>query len=429
MSQTFPESFWMQTATKAERNPSVAGELSVDVAIVGAGFTGLRAALMLADSGANVVVLDGGDVGWGASGRTGGQVNPMLPFNTPDELYKRLGSTYFERLTNVSLNSADELFNLIKDHKIDCQARQNGWLRVNHNLKAQRLSVSNAEVWNKYGAGMELVDAETVRRLSGTRAYQTGVIVPKGGAVQPLSLARGLARVATEKGAKIFGDSSVSSLTEGNGGWVLKTSKATINAQWVVLATNGYTDSLFTGLASTIMPLVPIQIATDALDDRQLENILPKGHTISDSRRIIMYARREPGNQFIYGGLGRLAPSGKIAGFDWLVNDAERVFPVLKGVHWKYRWGGKIALTSDHLPHLHEPKNGLIAGLGYNGRGVAMSNVVGRIIAERVLGAEQQSLELPITDIKKYPFKAVQMVGKGAVINWMRFLDFVETRA
>ncbi len=128
----FPASLWVHTAAAIDPCPPLTDDVDCDVTIVGAGFTGLRAALALAEAGSRVVVIDAGDVGWGASGRNGGQVNPMLPFNGPDQLHKLLGPSYFERLTQASLNSADELFALIRRYQIDCDARQHGWLRVDH---------------------------------------------------------------------------------------------------------------------------------------------------------------------------------------------------------------------------------------------------------------------------------------------------------
>ncbi len=428
MSLQFPDSFWQQTATDLAPNPELLEAIDVDVVVVGAGFTGLRAALELAIKGVQVAVIDAGDVGWGASGRTGGQVNPMLPFNSPEQIKNTVGMQYFDKLTDVSLNSADELFAFISEHNIDCQARQKGWLRVDHSLKAQREARANAEIWNSFGAEMIPVEQDDIYKLSGSRAYCSGIVAPKGGAVQPLSLARGLAREALARGTKIFANSRVTSLEETASGWQLETAKAHINASWVILATNGYTDSLLGGLEGSIIPLLPVQIATAALDEKQVGPILPEGHTISDTRRVIMYSRREPGNQIVFGGHGKPKPNGEFGGFKWLEQDAERIFPSLRGVQWEYRWGGNIALTSDHLPHLHEPRKGLLAGLGYNGRGVAMSNVIGRIMAERVLGATSESLPLPTTDITKYPFRTAAMMGKGTAINWMRFLDYLETR-
>jgi glycine/D-amino acid oxidase-like deaminating enzyme len=428
MTTQFPDSLWVNTATQLDSNPALEGDASCDVVVVGAGFTGLRAALQLGEAGSRVIVLDAGDVGWGASGRNGGQVNPMLPFNTPDKLLKLVGPRYFDRLTETSLNSADALFALIKQYGIDCQARQKGWLRVDHCAQARKVSASNTEIWNRHGANMHLVEGDEVARLSGSKIYQSGVVAPKGGAVQPLSLARGLARAALACGVTIHGQTPVTGLRESGKGWVVKTATGNVSAEWVVFASNGYTDGLCSGLAKSIIPLVSIQIATDPLSPQQIDSILPEGHTISDTRRVIMYSRREADKRIVFGGVGELDANDQIGGFDWLARDAIRVFPQLGDVNWRYRWGGRIAITEDRLPHFHEPKKGLITGLGYNGRGVAMSHVMGLCLALRVLGAAHESLPFPSTAIKSMPFRAIQMMGKGSVIQLMRMLDYLESR-
>jgi glycine/D-amino acid oxidase-like deaminating enzyme len=429
----WPDSLWADTATQLDPNPALEGDASCDVVVIGAGFTGLRAALQLAEAGSHVIVVDAGDVGWGASGRNGGQVNPMLPFNTPDKLMKLVGPQYFDRLTETSLNSADALFDLIKKYDIDCQARQNGWLRVDHCNQARKVSASNTEIWNRHGADMHLVEGEEVVRLSGSKSYQSGVVAPKGGAVQPLSLARGLARAALACGVIIHGQTPVTGLREAGKGWVVKTATGNVSAEWVVFATNGYTDGLCSGLAESVIPLVSIQIATDPLLPQQIDSILPEGHTISDTRRVIMYSRREPDGRLVFGSVGKFGADEQFGGFDWLVRDARRVFPQLgdfkRGeVNWQFRWGGQLAITEDRLPHFHEPRKGLIAGLGYNGRGVAMSHVMGLTLAQRVLGATPESLPFPSTAIKSMPFRAIQMMGKGSVIQMMRMLDYLESR-
>jgi glycine/D-amino acid oxidase-like deaminating enzyme len=433
MTTQFPDSLWVDTATQLDSNPALEGDTGCDVVVVGAGFTGLRAALQLGEAGSRVIVLDAGDVGWGASGRNGGQVNPMLPFNTPDKLMKLVGSQYFERLTETSLNSADALFDLIRKYDIDCQARQNGWLRVDHCEQARKESANNTEIWNRHGADMHVVEGDEVARLSGSRIYQSGVVAPKGGAVQPLSLARGLARAALACGVTIHGQTPVIGLREAGKGWEVKTATGNVSAEWVVFATNGYTDGLCSGLAESIIPLVSIQIATDPLLPQQIDSILAEGHTISDTRRVIMYSRREPDDRFVYGSVGKFRANEQFGGFDWLLRDALRVYPQLGDinlgeVNWRFRWGGQIAITKDRLPHFHEPRKGLIAGLGYNGRGVAMSHVMGLTLAQRVLGATPESLPFPSTAIKSMPFRAIQMMGKGSVIQMMRMLDYLESR-
>lgn len=422
-----PNSLWMaslgQLANGSSEHPPLAEHLTCDVVVVGAGFTGLRAAHKLAAAGQSVVVVDAADVGFGASGRNGGQVNPILPFNGPEQVKNLVGPHYFQKLTEVSLASADNLFDFISTHQIDCQARQQGWLRVDHCPKAMRVSRDNAQAWIKHGAEIEFVEGQALQSLSGTSAYRSGIQVPRGGAVQPLLLAHGIARVAKQAGARLFGKSPATRLEQQSDGWKLSTPSGSVTSRWVILATNGYTDSLLNGLKSAIIPFVSVQIATPRLPDDVIASILPQGHTLSDTRRVIIYTRREPDNRIVIGSHGNIRRDGSLSGFDWLKRDAERIFPQLQGIEWEYAWGGKLAITDDRLPHLHEPAPGLLAGMGYNGRGVAMSNVMGTIMADRVLGASHADLPLPVSRIKKVPFRNVQMLGKSTAVWWMQWLD------
>lgn len=422
------QSLWADTAPLAEQNDALAGDIRADVTVIGAGYTGLRAAMELSRAGTSVAIVDAGDVGWGASGRTGGQVNPMLPFNSPEKLRELVGPRYFERITEVSLNSADALFQMISDHQIQCQARQKGWLRVLHNRRARRNAEADVNAWNAYGAGMYLLDGSELDRVSGTRSYSSGVIAPRGGAIQPMKLVQGMARVCRSMGAQLFGRSEVRDLSPVGDQWRVVTAQGSVTSDWVIVATNGYSGDLVGGLNNSIIPLSPIQIATEPLPDAVIDEILPEGHTISDSRRVIMYARREPDNRIVYGGLGKVGRDGAMSGFDWLQRDAVRVFPQLKEATWTHRWGGQIAITQDHLPHLHEPRPGLLVGLGYNGRGVAMSNVMGQVMADRVQGAAADSLPFPTTEIRAVSMRRIKMFGMGTAIGYMRFLDWLETR-
>jgi len=407
-------------------NAQLTQDLSCDVTVIGAGFTGLRAAHKLTGAGKSVVVLDAADVGFGASGRNGGQVNPILPFNGPEQLLRLVGPNYLQRLTDLSLNSADNLFDFIKQYQIQCDARQHGWLRVDHCERAKNESRKNAEAWIKLGAQIEFVDGDDLTALTGSSAYQSGILVPRGGAVQPLALAQGIADIAKTAGAKIFGHSAAQRLIQQVDGWKVETASGSVTSQWLILATNGYTDSLYKGLKSAIIPFVSVQIATPKLPPEIINTILPHGHTISDTRRVIIYARREPDDRIVIGSHGNIRKDDSLTGFDWLKRDAERIFPQLKGIDWEYAWGGKLAITDDRLPHFHEPAKGLIAGMGYNGRGVAMSNVMGTVLADRVLGMAPEDLPFPVSPIKKIPFRNVQLLGKGTAVWWMQLMDKLE---
>lgn len=418
-----PDSLWGAKLGAVAPNPPLAGDITSDVTVIGAGFTGLRAAHKLAEAGTDVVVLDAGDVGFGASGRNGGQVNPILPFNGPEQVLNHVGATYFERLAEVSLGSADSLFGYIDKYQIDCEARQNGWLRVDHCDKAKQISRKNAQAWNHHGADIEFVEAEALQKLTGSSAYQSGIFAPRGGAIQPLALAQGIARVAKSAGARIYGSTHAHRLVQLSDGWKIETPKGSVTSKWVIFASNGYSDGLLQGLKSALIPFVSVQIATPRLPADVIDSILPGGQTLSDTRRVIIYTRREPDDRIVIGSHGNLRRDGSLSGFDWLKKDAIRIFPQLKAVEWEYAWGGKLAITDDRLPHFHEPAKGLIAGMGYNGRGVAMSNVMGTVLADRALGAAQDSLPFPVSPIKKVPFRNVQMLGKSTAVWWMQMLD------
>ncbi|NNK16804.1 MAG: FAD-binding oxidoreductase, partial [Sulfitobacter sp.] len=403
------DAFWNVTAPVGEQGQSLGGDLTCDVAIVGGGFTGLRAALMLAEAGTDCALFEAGDIANGASGRSGGQVNPMLPVPKPDDLRAAVGPKYFETLAEAALRSADDLFELVERYQIQCEARQKGWLRADHCEAARRVSQENAKLWNKLGATFEFVGRDDVTRMTGAQGYASGTVNTRGGAVQPLALTRGLDRVARAAGAKIFSHAPVGKLRREGDHWILAVNGHRVAARTVIIATNGYTDDLVPGLKRTLLPLTSIQIATEPLDADRLGPLCPEGHTISDTRRLIMYCRREPGGQFIYGGMGYRTPTGGIGGWSWLLKDAPRIFPSLKGVKWAYRWGGTVALTPDRVPHLFEPQSGLICGLGYNGRGVAMSLVMGREMARRALGAATEDLPFPVSSMKPYAFRDPQV--------------------
>ena len=427
MAETFTP-FWTETAPSAPAPVALEDDHACDVAIVGGGFTGLRAGLALAEQGLSVSVFEAGQVGHGASGRSGGQVNPMLPVRFPQDLRAAVGDTFFEKLAQVSLASADELFALVRRYQIPCDARQNGWIRTNHCEAARRMSEEAARAWNEHGAGFSFLGGADVARLTGARGYDSAVLSPKGGAVQPLALVRGLARVAQGAGARIFSNAPVTSLRRENRNWTFRSCGFRVSANAVVIATNGYSGDLVPGLKRSVLPLFPIQIATDTLQAHQIGPILAQGHTISDTRRLIMYARREPDDQMVFGAIGYRTPWGGAGGFRWMYKDVTRLFPSLRGVRWRYRWGGQIALTPDRVPHLHEPQPGLFAGLGYNGRGVAMSLVMGRVLAERVLGEAPANLPFPTSPIQSYPYRNVQFLGAGPAMAWLRLRDQFEMK-
>lgn len=422
---SLPDSLWAKTAVPAVKTESLAGSICADVAIVGAGFTGLRAALALAEQQTDVVVLESAEIGWGASGRTGGQVNPLLPVHQPEEVEALYGAGLGSRLVAATVQSADELFSLIKRYQIPCDATQKGWIRAAHCDSAAIKFEQQCKSWRRVGVDIEWLEPREIFPHLGSSAYRAGALVRSGGSIQPLSYVRGLARAAIHAGAQIFCGSRVISLGRSNNKWRLSTPGGEVSADNVLICTNGYTDGLWPGLSESIVPLTSLQIASEPLPDDIGKTILSKGQTYSDTRRLIYYGRRDRDGRFLIGSLGRGETS---ANTDYKIMKSEvvRLFPQLADVKWEYHWNGRVAITRDHLPHLHEPAPGLMIGLGYNGRGVAMSNVMGRTLAERVLGADPDSLPFPITSISGFPFHAFKDVGVRAAMQWMRVRDRLE---
>jgi len=340
MGKTAENTLWAATAPPGPTTTALDGELTADVVIIGAGFTGLRAALELSTAGADVAVVDAGEIGAGASGRSGGQVNPALPFVSPDELHRRVGPVYSDRLIDAATRSADTVFDVIRRHNIPCDARQHGWVRADHCARQADMSRQHAEAWRRRGAEMEIIGGNELRQLTGTSTYNSGIYTARGGAVQPLAFARGLARAAQTHGANLFCRTPITQLTRNGGRWTVSARQGEIQCDCVILATNAYSGAypgaVRTRLAKTVLPLVPIQVATEPLDPAVIEDILPSGATISDTRRVIMYARREPDNRIVFGSLGYQRWDGSIAGHDWLIRDARRVFPQLRKAAWPY---------------------------------------------------------------------------------------------
>lgn len=421
---TLPASLWAATATPAPATPALAEDARVDVAIVGAGYTGLVTALHLAAAGTRVCVLDAGEPGWGASGRNGGQVIPGLKYD-PDALRKRFGGAQAERLIDVAGGAADEVFALIERHAIDCDATRRGWIQPAASPAALRTIEGRAEQWRRHGVPVELLDREQVTRRIGSPHYLGAWVDPRAGSVQPLSYARGLVRAAQAEGARIHGHSRVTGLSAQGGGWRLATAGGhSVHAERVLLATNGYTDALWPGLRQTVLAANSFIVATRPLPEALRRSVLPGGEVCSDARRLLLYFKQDAQGRLLLGGRGPFAEPRQAGDWAHLEQSLTHLFPQLAGVPIDYRWSGRVALTQDFLPHLHEPAPGLSILLGYNGRGVALATALGRRMAQRLMGSEE-AFPFPASPIRRIPLHGLQRLYLGAGIAWYRLLDML----
>jgi glycine/D-amino acid oxidase-like deaminating enzyme len=420
--RTLPSSLWAATAPPGPPAPPLKGPAEADVAVVGAGYTGLSAALHLAERGASVVVLDAGEPGWGASGRNGGQVIPGLKYD-PDEIEAKLGPERGAALVAFAGRAPDLVFDLVRRYAIPCDPVREGWLQPAHSPAGRVKAERRAEQWQKRGADAEALDRAAMAQLLGSEAYCGGWIDRRGGTVQPLALARGLAAVAVAKGIAVHGQSPARTLTRGGGKWYLEVPGGSVTAETVLLCTNGYTGALFPGLEREVVAVNSYQAATRPLPEAVRGSILPGGQAASDTRRILLYWRLDRDGRFIVGGRGTGDDDPGTERFERLRRAARDIYPQLRDAEWSNHWSGRVALTRDFLPHLLELGPGLFAGLGYQGRGVAMATAMGQLLAARAQGAAESSLPLPMGPRQPFPMHGLRVPVVYLLSRWYRLLD------
>ena len=395
---------WQKTAGDAPACTPLQGENETEFVVVGGGLTGTRTALGLAESGARVVLLEAKDIGWGASGRSGGQCNPIWRA-TPDQLCQRLGDAYGQRLVETTMASADALFADIAKYNIDCDPEQNGWVQAAHSRSAQASLEAIAHSWNDAGAQISLLDRAETTQVSGSTAYGFSLFHPNGGHVQPLSLTRGFARAAMGFGAQLHNDSPVVAMAKVGKRWKVTTPNGSITADRVILTTNAYTDGLWPKLRQTFFPLVSVSLATAPLTAEQQASVLPNAVTLSDSRRAIYYSRYDRDRRLIFGCVGSNGDDPKtLGGVGRLQRGLRTVFPQLADIKIEASWAGRIAVTPEMMPHLHEPDTGVLAALGFSGRGIAMTSVMARTLVQKALGADDNTLPFPVSPVNAIPF-------------------------
>jgi sarcosine oxidase len=382
----WPASLWAETAAPQPACAPLAGEHRVDVAVVGAGFTGLSAALHLAAGGRSVAVLEAVQPGWGASGRNGGQVNPGWKL-LPDDVEARYGREHGQRINAMANAACDLVFDLIDEHAIDCEAVRPGYVQGAQSRRGVALLESWTRQWSARGAPVELLSRHETVELLGTEAYLRALLDARGGNIQPLSYVRGLARAALTAGAHIHGDSQALSLRAHASGWNLATPEGSLLADQVLICTNGYTGPLWPGLRAVLVPVPSFVAATEPLDDGRLATILPGRHAVSETRRVQVYYRLDRHGRFVIGGRGHLFDDAQSGDVSHVHAEACRLFPGLAGVKWQFHWGGYTAMTLSHAPKLMKLAPGLHAGLGFNGRGVAMATMMGKQLAMAVAGS------------------------------------------
>jgi glycine/D-amino acid oxidase-like deaminating enzyme len=414
---------YLETAEPAPPTPALEGDRRADVIVVGAGFTGLSTALHLAERGAGVVVLEAHEPGWGASGRNGGQVNPGLKPD-PDAVERDFGPDLGARMNDWAGAAPDLVFGLIERHRIACDARRHGTLRAAVRQRHAAGVRATAAQLVRRGAPVEVLSGAELARTTGTDRYLAALLDRRGGGLNPLSFVRGLARAAQSAGAIVHGGTRALELRRAGAEWSVRTGSGSVRAAQVVLATNGYTDGLWPGLRRTIVPLFGAIAATAPLPPAAAAAVMPGRAVLYEVGAITVYYRVDGGGRLLIGGRGPQREISSTRPLGHLMNYAHRLWPALRGVAWQHAWGGRLAMTRDHYPHIHEPAPGVIACVGYNGRGVAMATAMGVQIARRI-EAPGAALDMPVTAVRPIALHAAWPLAVRAAIARGRLADFL----
>lgn len=418
-------SLWEATAGAGGEYPSLSGDRTADVAVVGGGILGLSAALELAERSRDVALIEAHVPGWGASGRNGGQVIPGLKHD-PDDIEYALGPRLGPKVVETVGGAADYLFDLVRRLGIDCDANQTGWIQAAHSSRALTRSLARARQWASRGAPVENLDARAIADLTGSDAYIGGWIDQRAGGIQPLSFVRGLARAASAADARIFSHTPALAVARTGDGWRIRTPEGSLTAGTVILATNGYTDGLWPGLRQTVVPVHSMQIATEPLPEAALQRILPGRQVVSDTRNLLRYFRVDATGRLLMGARGPFRDEVALSHAGSHLRAIGEIFPELGPVRIEHVWAGRVAMTANHLPHVHHLAPGVFAGLGFNGRGVALATRLGRALADLSDGRrDNEEIGFPITQMRPLPGHVFSGVAARAMVFYYKAKDLV----
>ena len=343
---------------------------------------------------------------------------PTLKYD-PQQLVQKYGPERAEPLIATVSNSADLVFKLIERHGIDCAPVRKGWMQVSYSEKAVAGLHARAEQWARRGVPVQRLDATAVASRMGSSAFAGGWLDGRAGAIQPLAYARGLVAAALAAGARVHGHSAVTGLQRQGSAWQLQTAGgAQVTADQVVLATNGYSDHLWPGMAQSVLAANSFIVATKPLSGRAAESILPGQETVSTAQRLLLYFRKDAYGRLLMGGRGLFNDPTGPADFAHLERSLALLFPQLGPLEFDYRWAGRIAITRDFMPHVHEPAPGLTLALGCNGRGIALCTSLGQQLAGRLCDSTAD-FAYPITPLQRLPLHRLQRFyhwrGRGLV--------------
>jgi len=380
----YPPSYWAASGQPFTERPALAGATDSDVVIIGAGYTGLSAALHLAKRGMKVTVLESARVGWGASGRNGGLLIPGQR-NDAETLIATHGPDHAKRLFTLALEGRDLLARLVADNAIACDLQFNGYVHAALTPAAAKACAHEVDrLQNIMGyAHVAALSAEEIRSHVASPRYQGGLLDRQGGHLHPLNFALGLAKAAERAGATIHEHSAVIRLEEGSA-TTAHTAFGSVKARFAIIANDAFVANVDLKLGAWVMPVGNCLIATEPLGNF-LSTLLPTKAAVSDTKFVLDYFRPTTDGRLVFGGGERYTPGDPpdIAAF--VRPYLTKVFPQLASIRFTQAWSGTVSVTRSRNPCFGRRGN-LYWAIGYSGLGVIMATLGGALIAEAVRG-------------------------------------------
>ena len=381
----YPASYYVATANGVEDRLSLEEEIAADVCVIGAGFTGLSAALNLAELGMSVVVLEAERVGYGASGRCGGLIGSGQRKDVleTEEMFDLARS---QQLWKFSELAKDEIRTRVAKHDIQCDL-QKGQLEGIHKKRyvgyAQEMADALTERYDY--PFCRVLNAEESRELVATDTFLESLYDPEALTIHPLNYTLGLARAASEAGVRIFENSRVLSYSKTDPA-VVTTAMGSVKASFIVLACNGYLGNLEPRSAGKIMPINNFMIATESLGEERAREVINGRFGVHDTRFVVNYFRMSDDHRLLFGGGENYQPGFPKDIARFVRPYMLKLFPQLKDVAIDYAWGGTLSVTVNRLPHLGRLEPNVFFGQGYSGHGISTANFAGKVIAEAIAG-------------------------------------------
>ncbi len=418
-------SYYAASANQHALRTALDSSIQADVCVVGAGFSGLSTALHLVERGQSVVLLEAAQVGWGASGRNGGQI--VNGFNADlGTIEKRFGSETAVFLGTLVQEGAGIIRRLIADYHIDCDLKDNN-LYTAFNAKQMKGLQQRLAVWEKYGMQeQELLDTQQLKKHVVSEQYVGGMIDYSGGHLHPLNLALGEASAIEKLGGKIHEHTRVLRVDNITTDPVVITENGSVACGKLVLCGNAYLGNAVPKLQSRVMPVSTQVMATTPLADDVAKGILPSDACVEDVRYILDYYRLTADKRLLFGGGTVYGGSDPADVEAKLRPNMEKLFPQLKGVKVDYAWSGNFALSYTRVPQMGQLGPNTYHAMGYSGHGVTGSHLFGRILANALMGDTEHYDRFASIPWKPFPGGQRLRVPYSTVGSWWySFKDIV----